>query len=75
MWEVKKMRVNITVSEEIKAWFEEKSKKTGVAQSALMCMALEEWIFQKEAMKSMSDMGSIISKLEDMQNKIDQLKK
>lgn len=69
------MRINITVSEDIKAWFEDKSKRTGISQSALMAMALDEWIFQKEAMKSMSDMGSIISKLEDMQSKIEELKK
>ena len=41
------IRVNIRVSEKIKTYFESKSKETGVAQSALMALALEDYIDQK----------------------------
>ena len=41
------IRVNIRVSEKIKSYFESKSRETGVAQSALMALALEEYIEQK----------------------------
>lgn len=41
------IRVNIRVSEKIKSYFESKSRETGVAQSALMALALEEYIDQK----------------------------
>ena len=41
------IRVNIRVSEKIKSYFESKSKETGVAQSALMALALDEYIDQK----------------------------
>jgi len=41
------IRVNIRVSEKIKSYFENKSKETGVAQSALMALALEDYIDQK----------------------------
>lgn len=41
------IRVNIRVSEKIKSYFEAKSRETGVAQSALMALALEEYIDQK----------------------------
>lgn len=41
------MRVNIRVSQKVKGYFEGKSNETGVAQSALMALALEEYIDQK----------------------------
>ena len=41
------VRVNIRVSEKIKSYFEAKSKETGVSQSALMSLALDEYIDQK----------------------------
>lgn len=41
------VRVNIRVSEKIKSYFEAKSRDTGVSQSALMSLALDEYIDQK----------------------------
>jgi len=41
------VRVNVRVSEKIKKYFEVKSKETGVSQSGLMALALEEYIDQK----------------------------
>jgi hypothetical protein len=41
------IRVNIKVSRKIKSYFEDKSAETGVAQSSLMALALEEYIDQK----------------------------
>lgn len=40
-------RVNVRVSEKIKSYFEQKSKDTGVSQSSLMALALDEYIDQK----------------------------
>ena len=45
--ETKIYRVNIRVSEKIKSYFESKSNDTGVSQSALMALALDEYIDQK----------------------------
>lgn len=42
------IRVNIRISKKIKEYFENKSANTGVAQSALMALALEEYIDQKQ---------------------------
>lgn len=67
------VRVNVRVSAKIKAWFEAKSMETGISQSALMSMALDEWIFQKETIKTMTDMGVIASKLDEMQMQIKEL--
>ena len=41
------VRVNIRVSEKIKSYFEAKSRDTGVSQSALMSLAIDEYIDQK----------------------------
>lgn len=41
------VRVNIRVSQKIKKYFEQKSFETGVSQSALMSLALDEYIDQK----------------------------
>lgn len=45
--DIKTYRVNVRVSEKIKSYFENKSKETGVSQSSLMALALEEYIDQK----------------------------
>lgn len=37
-------RVNITIPDDLKEYFEEWSKRTGVNQSALMCLALSEYV-------------------------------
>lgn len=47
-------RININVSDEMKQYFEQKSKETGVSQSALMVMAMSEYLDQKKAMNSMN---------------------
>lgn len=41
------VRVGFRVSEKVKSYFEAKSRDTGVSQSALMALALEEYIDQK----------------------------
>lgn len=53
------IRVNIRVSQKIKKYFEEKSAETGVAQSALMALALEEFIDQKQMINFASGFGDI----------------
>lgn len=53
------IRINIRVSQKIKSYFENKSYETGVPQSSLMALALEEYIDQKEV-------ANMFSKLEDL---------
>ena len=47
-------RVNITISEELKDYFESLSKETGASQSALMAIALKDYIEQKKALSGLS---------------------
>ena len=46
-------RVNINISEELKEYFEEFSKETGASQSALMAIALKDYIEQKKALSNL----------------------
>lgn len=46
--EDKTVRVNIRISQKLKGYFEKRSLETGVAQSALMALALEEYVYQKQ---------------------------
>lgn len=41
------IRVNIRISQKLKSYFENRSMETGVAQSALMALALEEYMYQR----------------------------
>lgn len=58
------MRVNVNISENTKKWFENKSNETGISQSALMAMALSEYIDQKESINGISDMIAYFQDLE-----------
>lgn len=41
------IRVNIRVSREIKKYFEEQSRVTGISQSSLMALALGQYVNEK----------------------------
>lgn len=62
-------RISINVSDEIKQYFENKSKETNASQSALMCLALSEYIEGKQAIK---DMPRFIKLMELAQKQIDE---
>lgn len=59
------MRVQVNVSEKTKKWFENKSKETGISQSALMAMALSEYIDQKESINGMTNVMTYFQQLEE----------
>lgn len=61
------MRVNVNVSDRINDWFEVKAKELGVSKSAMMCMALNEYIDQKEGLSSFSSFKTIL----EQQNKVE----
>ena len=64
------MRVNINVSDRINYWFEDKSRELGVSKSAMMCMALNEYIDQKEGMANLNNMQIAFKELEGLSNRI-----
>ena len=64
------VRFNIRVSQKIKSYFENKSLETGVSQSALMAIALDEYIDQKIMLEFTKKVNIIESK-----NKISDMEK
>ena len=65
-------RVNINISDELKAYFEELSKETGASQSALMALALKEYHDQKKVIK---ELPQVLNMLVELDNKFDRLGK
>jgi len=62
-----KVRKNLTMSNEIASWYEEKAKELGISQSNMMVMALAEYIKQEKALDMMSNLEEMMKKLEDTQ--------
>lgn len=53
-------RVNIRVSESMHQWFMNRSEETGVAMSALMALALEEHMVQRQSIMGLDTMNKLI---------------
>ncbi|EJP0467881.1 hypothetical protein [Nocardia sp. NPDC019309] len=67
----KMIRVNTSVSTTMNDWLNKQSEETGIPKSTIVMLALENYYQQKEVMKSMSDMGAIMAKLEEIENRIE----
>jgi len=59
-----KVRKNLTMSNEIATWYEEKAKKLGISQSNMMVMALADYIKQEKTLDMMSKLEGMMEKLE-----------
>ena len=60
-------RVNIKVSKEVYEYFKKRSEQTGVAYSSLMFLALEEYIDQHTAVKSINEIMPYIEMMKQQQ--------
>lgn len=61
------IRKNIQMSPEVAQWFENRSESMGVSQSALMTIALKEYIDREKAMSLMEDMKHLIRDVRQLQ--------
>ena len=61
-------RVNIKVSPEIHAWFKLRSDKTGVPMSALMYLALEEYVQQKDLLPLVPEIMARVQQAQAKEN-------
>ena len=55
------VRVNITISDELKKYYEDWSEKTGVSQSALMSLSMSEYVDQKKAISALAPLMEKLS--------------
>lgn len=63
------IRVNIRISQKLKTYFENRSFETGVAQSALMALALEEYVYQKQMIEFTTGNGikEVMDKIKEVE--------
>ncbi|MFD1852265.1 hypothetical protein ACFSC5_20015, partial [Oceanobacillus bengalensis] len=64
------VRVNTRISSTVNDWLDKQSKETGTPKSTIVMLAIENYYQQKEAMKSMSNMGAIMEKLEMIEKQL-----
>lgn len=70
-------RVNITLSIELKDWFDKQAGAFGCPTSSLMSIALAEYKKQNDMLKEIGSFQKIIEKLQETQaiNKLQEIKK
>jgi hypothetical protein len=59
-------RVNITMSEDLKNWYNSLAKEMGMPTSSLMCLALAQYREQKQAVSIMENMPKFFEELQKM---------
>ena len=62
-------RKNVTISDELAGWYEDRAKEMGTTQSALMAMALDYYVREEKMINLMSNMQAIAEKLQIEENK------
>lgn len=71
MTEKKEMvRVNTRISEKANAWLDDQSNESGIPKSTLILLAIENFIREKEAMAMMGDIGTLVQKLDEIQEAV-----
>lgn len=64
----KTVRKNITMSEELADYFEMKAKELGISQSAMMVVALSDYVKQDKTIEIMSNMEFFSKVIQETKN-------
>lgn len=64
------VRVNTRLAVDLNDWYDVESKKSGLSKSSMIMMAAENYRREKEAFKSMADMGDLVAKIERLEEVI-----
>jgi len=56
-------RLNVRVSQKQNTWLEDESAETGLSKSALVQLAVENYIQQKKTVDAMGTMNELVDKL------------
>lgn len=67
---VKMVRVNTRISATLNNWLDEESKLTGVPKSTLVMLSLENFFKEREVIRRMSDLGTVMDKLNEIELQI-----
>lgn len=63
-------RINTRIGLKQNEWLDKESAETGIAKTALVAMAIEQYIQQKDAVEAMNNMHDLYSKLTDIENEL-----
>ena len=64
------VRVNINISKRVHDWFTDKSKEMGTSRSALMSVALYQYMTQSDSVDMLSEFPKILEKLDNLEKKV-----
>lgn len=65
------VRVNTRISKTLNEWLDKQTEETGVPKSTQVMLALENYFQQKEVLKTMGDMSSIMEKLTEIEKRLE----
>lgn len=63
-------RKNITMSDEIAKWYEDKAEELGIAQTAVMTIALKQYMEQDKTINVLHNMEQLIIDVQELKNSI-----
>lgn len=66
------IRVNTRIRKDLNDWLDQQSEETGLPKSTQIMMAIENYQQQKLAKGQITELGELISKLEEMSKQIEE---
>ena len=63
-------RINARIGQKQNQWLDKESAATGISKSALLAIALDQYIQQKETVDAMNNMHGLYNKLADIENEL-----
>lgn len=63
-------RINTRIGQKQNKWLDRESSETGITKSALVAMAVDQYIQQKDAVEAMNNMHDLFIKLEDIEKEL-----
>lgn len=60
------VRVNVTISNELKEWYTKEAKSYGCSVSSMMAIALAQYKQNQESINAFKDMNSVIDRLQQL---------
>lgn len=64
------VRINTRMPHDLNEWLDEEAARTGLSKSAIVMMATENHRREKEAFKSMADLGELVNKIEQLEKTV-----
>lgn len=64
------VRVNTKISKKMSDWLEYQVEETGLTKSAIIFLALEQYMLQREAVSKVPEYLQLIERMEKLQDKV-----